>query len=156
MGRYGVAVAVVLLAAIVRWLLDSYLGNTAPLFTFVLAVVVASWYGGYVQAFWQPSLDCCWHGFYSFRRDGHLKFLRPSDIATLTVFLIVGMAIAGFSGTMRSTQVQLRRRERELADFFDNATLGLIGLGRTELFCAQIAPNSTCLVMKLTNMSVTP
>jgi PAS domain S-box-containing protein len=43
---YGIAVSGVLLAALLRAVLDPFLGADLPLFFFVIPVIVAGWYGG--------------------------------------------------------------------------------------------------------------
>jgi signal transduction histidine kinase len=45
--RYGVALLSVALAVGVRFLLDPYLGEHYPFSTFLVAVIVTAWYGGY-------------------------------------------------------------------------------------------------------------
>jgi hypothetical protein len=44
--HYGVAIALVLLAAVVRWLLVPLFGARLPFLTFYPAVAIAAWYGG--------------------------------------------------------------------------------------------------------------
>src|SRR5262245_45547409 len=48
---YGVALAAVLGATALRWLLFSELGMVVPLTTYCAAVMIAAWYGG-----WGPGL----------------------------------------------------------------------------------------------------
>ena len=45
--HYGVAIALVLLAAFVRWLLVPLFGARLPFLTFYPAVAIAAWYGGF-------------------------------------------------------------------------------------------------------------
>ena len=47
----------------------------------------------------------------------------------------------------------LSKRERELADFFENATEGLHKVGPTERSCGQTGPNIACSATRPTNTS---
>ncbi|HKP10511.1 MAG TPA: DUF4118 domain-containing protein, partial [Blastocatellia bacterium] len=44
--RYGVAVVVTALAALLRGLLEPVIGNEFPFITFFLGVAISAWYGG--------------------------------------------------------------------------------------------------------------
>src|SRR5260370_26533760 len=47
---YGVAIAALVAAVLLRWLLDPLMGDTLPLVTLFGAVAVAVWVGGYRPA----------------------------------------------------------------------------------------------------------
>ena len=47
---YGVAIAAVVAAVLLRWLLDPLIGNALPLVTLFGAVAAAVWAGGYGPA----------------------------------------------------------------------------------------------------------
>ena len=114
---YGVAVAAVAAATIVRWLLDPVLGNNVPYITFFLAVVIAAWYGGLRPALLATLLGflLAWALFVPPRFS--LALHSTADFIGLVVFLIVSLAIAGFSGTLRvaerrSAYAEYRFREQ--------------------------------------------
>src|SRR5689334_19187682 len=44
--RYGVAVGVTALAALLRWALEPVIGHDFPFITFFLGVAFSAWYGG--------------------------------------------------------------------------------------------------------------
>jgi PAS domain S-box-containing protein len=108
----AVAVLAVAGAALVRWLLDPFLGDQLPYVTFVLAVVVASWYGGL-----RPGLGAAGLGLllalYAFVPPrGSFAVAPGPHLIGLAATLLVSLAIAGFSEATRVAQRQARRAER--------------------------------------------
>ncbi len=109
---YGAAGASVLVAALVRNLLDPWLGDSVPFITFFPAVVVAAWYGGLRPALLATLLGglAAWllviPPRYSF------AIQHGNDIVGLVLFTLMGCAIAGLGGAMRSAQYRAVEAER--------------------------------------------
>ena len=45
--HYGSALIAVVLATVIRLVLDPFLGDPFPFLTFFIAIIFAAWYGGY-------------------------------------------------------------------------------------------------------------
>ena len=111
-GIYGVTFAAVVVAALIRWLLDPLLGDYVPYPTFFVAVVFAVWVGG-----WRPALFATGLGFllalflfvpprYSF-----LGAHGP-HLLGLAMYVMVSLAIAVFGEAMRVAQRRSLQAER--------------------------------------------
>jgi PAS domain S-box-containing protein len=96
------AVLAVAAATAARWLLDPALGDNVPYLTFLLAIVFSAWYGGL-----RPALLATFLGLFL----AWLLFLQPrysfeihraSDVVGMVLYLMVGLAIASFSGTLHA------------------------------------------------------
>lgn len=121
---YAAVIGSVLLATVVRWLLDPVLGDRLPFITYFLAVLGTTYLGGFRHSMLVAALGLplAWYFFLPDR--GSFRFSSGSDIASLAFYVIVTGAIAAVGG-------RLRRSEYELAEFFENATVGLHWVGPT-------------------------
>src|SRR5262245_34861842 len=111
---YAVAVLVVAVAVLLRFLVDRYLGDHLPFITFFVAVIVASWYGGL-----RPGLLATVLGLplalYFFVPPRH-SFLATSGphLLGLAGYLVVSLAICAFNEAMRVAQRRSRGAEGQL------------------------------------------
>ena len=71
---YGISIAAVAAAVILRWLLDPFLGDTLPLVTLFGAVALAVWIGG-----WLPAAVAAVLGYAAC----HYLFIAPRDVVDL-------------------------------------------------------------------------
>lgn len=99
---FGVAVAAVLLATVLRWILDPFIGERHPFTFFFGAVAVAAWYGGlwpallatllsYLAADWffiSPRFEINWPHNNLDEAIALLSFLFPSLAITITSYLL--------------------------------------------------------------------
>jgi len=119
---YGLTLAAVAVAGIVRWLLDPVLGDHLPFPTFFAAIAFAAWIGG-----WRPALLATALGFLFalfFFIPPRMSVLGTSGphLVGLVVYLIVGLTLAGFGEAMRISQYRLAEQGERL-----RTTLASIG-----------------------------
>ncbi|MBL8037594.1 DUF4118 domain-containing protein [Nitrospira sp. CMX1] len=99
--QYGIALGSTFLAFLVRIIADSYLGDTLPFVTFLLAIAVTTWYGGIGASLTALVLGALvWNWFfvnprYAFSLGSH------GDQADMTVYLTIGVAMIGYAQTWR-------------------------------------------------------
>ena len=110
---YGVALAYLAAAVLLRWLLDPILGDTLPLTTLFGAVGVAVWVGGYRPAFLVVALGylACHYLFIAPR--GQLDLSRAQDVVGLFLYLVSASLIIGFGEALRRARQHSRQGEAE-------------------------------------------
>lgn len=134
---FGLSLCAVALAFWVRWLLDPLVGNLFPYATFVIAVTLSAWIGG-----WRPALLCIFLGIvlaqYFFVPPRYS--LVPVGIqhwGGLLFFLTIGLVIASFGEGMRAAQRRELQTERDVRQQAESLQAGQrqvlesIALGRT-------------------------
>jgi PAS domain S-box-containing protein len=143
--RFGVALVVTLLVAILRWLLVPIIGLEQPLLLFIFAVIAAAWWGGFWSGIIATAASLfvgCWFFMeprYSFAVAG------AADRARGVLFVIVGVATAAVCQSI--VGVLRRSREQEEALHRSNQRLDLVAdsvgvLLRTET--PRAAVNAIC------------
>ena len=103
---YGIGVAAIALAVLLRWLLDPLMGDTLPLVTLFGAVAAAVWLGGYRLAIPVALIGyaACHYLFIPPR--GHLDLSHPSDIVGLVAYLFTCGLIIVFGEVARVAQAK--------------------------------------------------
>jgi PAS domain S-box-containing protein len=121
---YGVAVAVVLAALLIRFAINPLLGPTVPYLQFFPAILIASWYGGFRPGVLAALLSAAAAYIWFLLPVGVLKIPAPVDLFSLTLFVLVGVGIAFLSGSMKAAELA----ERHTSDQW-RTTLTSIGDG---------------------------
>jgi PAS domain S-box-containing protein len=116
--RYALAVASVAVAVALTYLLLLF-NVRLPFAIFYGAVIVAARYGGRIPGLLAVVLSVVASYF----------FVPPGNAASIVVFALVAAFIWFLTQKQRRADAELRRRERELTDFFENATVGLHWVG---------------------------
>jgi len=110
--RYGVAAAAVLIAFLVRYSLDSVLGDKLPFAGFVIATTLVAWYAGF-----GPSIATFATGFllanWYFIPPRHSLWSDRSDIGPNISTLIVGATIILFGRSMHLARQRADAHARE-------------------------------------------
>ena len=110
--RYGIAVAAVVLAAAVKWLVDPALEAESPFLLFVVAIVVGAWFGGLGPGLFATGLALvvCDYLFltplYAFGIDG------PGRLFDLLLFGGVGVAVSALVASMHAARLRSATSER--------------------------------------------
>jgi PAS domain S-box-containing protein len=106
----GLAVAAVIAAVALRWLLDPVLGDALPLVTLFGAVAGVAWFGGYRPAITAALLGyvACWYLFMPTR--GEILPYRIRDLVGLSAYGLTCALIIGFGETMRRAQHRASER----------------------------------------------
>src|SRR4029453_10858631 len=104
----GLAIAAVIAAVALRWLLDPVLGDALPLVTLFGAVAGVAWFGGYRPAITAALLGyvACWYLFMPTR--GEIFPYRIGDLVGLSAYGLTCALIIGFGEVMRRTQQRAR------------------------------------------------
>lgn len=117
LARYGFAIVVVLIAALLREILSPLLGQGVPFILFYPAVAVAAWLGG----FWPGILSTALSGFLSWYvfMPPYLSWtvLNTSAAGQITIFILASLFICLLAeslheATRRATQGETKEREQ--------------------------------------------
>ena len=121
-GAYAVAIAGLVAALLVRWLLDPLMGDTLPLVTLFGAVAAAVWVGGYRPAIVVVILGYLACAYLFIAPRGQLGLDKLGNLVGLVAYLFTCSLIIGFGEATRLAQVRASE-QRELL----RVTLGSIG-----------------------------
>ena len=127
--RYGVALASALAAVAARWLLNPTVGDDAHFAFQYLAVMLAAAAGGLGPALLATLIGAAAVAWLWMPPVYSLAVREPDDLRTLMLFVIVSMGIAWVGARLRQAEAAASRSQRELQDFFDNASLGMHWVG---------------------------
>ena len=105
--RYIAAIGCVATSLGLRYLLSDYLGPNVPYLQFFPAILVASWYGGFGPGVLATALSA-FAALYWFI--GPAGALTVADALTLSLFTLIGIAIASLNGRLREAR-DLARHE---------------------------------------------
>jgi signal transduction histidine kinase len=106
--RYAFAVVAVLLVLLLRWSLQPFLGYQAPMLAFVLAALLAAWYGGLGPGLVATGLSLLAGVYFFIRPTGSFWAEGPENIARLLLFAFIGVAISLLNGRLRSAEREVR------------------------------------------------
>jgi signal transduction histidine kinase len=112
---YAIALAAVLAALLLRYLMNPLLGQQGPYLILSLAVVVAALYGGFGPALFATVLSTS-IGTYFFIGSGtglH-DFLQPQNLSRTVLFLVIGLSIGVIGGRLRTSRHALAESVRQL------------------------------------------
>jgi PAS domain S-box-containing protein len=107
---YGLSIASVAAAVVLRLLLDPILGDTLPLVTLFGAVALAVWIGGYgpaIVATWVGYLAC---SFLFIPPRGYLDLSDATNVVGLTAYLFTCSLIIGLGEAARRAQRRAQER----------------------------------------------
>jgi PAS domain S-box-containing protein len=129
--RYGVAAAVVLVMAAIRFALDPILGAQAPYLPFALAVMVAALFGGPGPGFAATALSVLFTTWLFLEPRHSFALADPHALAGLALFFVVGSLIGLLVGRLRAALVSTAqaeeklRRQSQLVDLSHDAIIAL-------------------------------
>ena len=120
---YGVALAAVTTAAIVRLLLDDVLGTVGSNMPFLLAVTVAAWYGGLKPGVVATGLSILVALQFYVEPDNRWHIADPSDGLRLVLFLLSSLSISAVCESLHRARRRLEheRAIRETGEAFHRA-----------------------------------
>jgi signal transduction histidine kinase/CheY-like chemotaxis protein len=113
---YGGAIAAVLAAILVRWLLDPWLGNTVPFITLFGAVAVAVWLGGWAPAAFATVLGYVIVNFLYIDPVGMLSIDGIPELLQLVLFAGCSAMVIGLGEGMRRARDLYRASDVELRE----------------------------------------
>src|SRR5512133_2543604 len=102
---YGLALLLVVLATVVRWLLDPYMGDTVPYVTYFLAnalVIRFAGVGPSVLAIGLSTLAADWF----FLLPHYTLWSSPAQLVTSGIFCAANLVILALAQAMRRAKVQ--------------------------------------------------
>ncbi len=113
LATYSVAVAALVVAVVLRWLLDAVLGAHLPLVTLFGAVAIAVWFGGYRQALLVVVLGYLACNYLFIEPRGLLGFNTLRNLVGLIAYVVTCAIIISFGEAMRAAQRRFAdQRER--------------------------------------------
>ena len=110
---YLVPILSVLLALNINWLIAPHLSVLPPFLTFLAAVMVTAWYGGFPSALFAIGLSAGVIDYYFIGRQYSFA-LNPGDTATIGLFLLEAIGMAYCIDYLRKNEVRLRQANTEL------------------------------------------
>ncbi|HEY6528709.1 MAG TPA: PAS domain S-box protein [Cellvibrionaceae bacterium] len=128
---YGVAIACLVAAVLLRWMMDPILGDTLPLVTLFGAAGAAVWIGGYRPAFFVAALGYLACNYLFIAPRGQLNLSHAQELVGLFLYLVSALIIIGFGEALRRARQQSRLGEasaRQQAELL-RITLTSIGDG---------------------------
>ena len=112
--EYGVTLATVLMAFLVRWAMDWVLLNNLPFVTFLIAVMVTTWYGGVVASFTAIVLGGLISNWFFVQPRYQFSQVGLVDQAGMVIYLAISFTTVGFIQTWKWAWRQTDRMTKEL------------------------------------------
>jgi signal transduction histidine kinase len=122
-GKYAIALAALLAAVLLRWVLDPILGNSFPLVTLYGAVGAAMWVGGYRPAVLVILVGYLACAFLFIEPRGEFGFTDSRNLVGFLVFFSTTAALVGLAEA-RGRRVK-QESERRLRAIFETAGVSL-------------------------------
>jgi len=111
--RYGVAALVILLAAGVRWVLQSIMGPTPPYVTFYLAIVAAAAFGGLGPGVLATGVGAVL-GIVLADTDAPLELTNLAEQVRLAIYVLSGLGISLIAAAMHGARDAANREAQRL------------------------------------------
>ena len=111
--RYVLPISAVATAIEINWLIAPYLSFLPPFLTFLAAIMLTAWYGGFPSALFAIILSVLSVSFYFIPPSSHLS-LKLADLGPLGFFAIEALAMAYCIDYLRRNENSLRRTNAEL------------------------------------------
>ncbi|MFN7946537.1 MAG: PAS domain S-box protein [Blastocatellia bacterium] len=118
---WAIAIAALVVAVLVRWLLDPWMRDYLPLPTLYGAVALGVWVGGYCPAIVVTILGYLACNWLFIEPRGQFSFDFPRDFIGLIVYLFSCAIIIGFGEARRRAEAALRGSEECLRAFLENS-----------------------------------
>src|ERR1051325_6062352 len=87
---YLIAILSVFLALQTKWLIQPYISSSPPFITFLAAIMVTAWYGGFRPAVFATVLSAVAIDYY-ITHPSHSFLTTLPDLGTLTLFGVIGL-----------------------------------------------------------------
>lgn len=114
--KYGVAPVSILMALLVRWSVDVYLQDSLPFATFLIAVLITTWYGGIGVSLITIVFGGVLSNWFFVQPRYQLSMLGLIDQAGMVIYLTVSFTTVGFIQTWKWAWRKTDRMTRELQD----------------------------------------
>jgi PAS domain S-box-containing protein len=112
--HYGGALVFTVLAVLLRWLLDPWVGDYLPLATLYGAVAIAVWLGGYRPALLAVVLGYLACDWLFIEPRGALGLENARSLIGLVAYLVSCAIIIGFGEALLSSRRRIESRQRDL------------------------------------------
>jgi PAS domain S-box-containing protein len=123
--RYGVAIAIIIAATAVRFVLSPTLGMRAPFLTFYPAVILAALYGGWRAGLLATALSALIVDFFLMESAAPSAAGSPTNIITLLFFVMACAMITLVAEAMHRARGRLVRYQDHLEDLVKDRTAEL-------------------------------
>jgi PAS domain S-box-containing protein len=169
--RYTVAVAAVIIATLIRRLLDPWLGDLFPFAVLFFAVLAVAWYGGFGPAIAASFLGAIASAAFLLPPRGTLAVVGIENQLGLALYVLVSIGMALLGGAMQSARLraerlarvavdqreQLRESEERYREIVENTHEGIWQLdanGHTRFANSRMAEMLHCSAEELRSSSV--
>src|ERR1700709_933326 len=112
MADYGVALIPTAISLFVRWPLWPLLGNAVPQMTFLPAVMIAAYYGGFWPGILATVLSAATANYFVGAQPPAFHFSTANDIAAFVLFILVGAIISALCESLHRVRHHLVAEER--------------------------------------------
>ena len=111
---YGIALASVLMAFLVRWSLDLYLKDDLPFATFLIAVMITTWYGGIGASFITIVLGGLMGNWFFMQPRYEFSMDRLIDQVGMVIYFTISFTTVGFFQTWKWAWRKTEQMARDL------------------------------------------
>jgi PAS domain S-box-containing protein len=125
MAGFGIAIALVALAALIRWLLAGHMGESAPFITFYSAIILATFLGGFWPGVLAALLSSLIAGF-AFMPPMGAFALDSAATLTLLVFLAVSAINIGLVSALNLGMERVLSQHENIRFLIDSAPSGIV------------------------------
>ncbi len=102
--RYGVALLTVVVAALLRLALQPIFGGQGPFVFFVLAVIVAAWFGGRGPGLFATALGAIAGAYLFLEPVNSFAISKPGDKGTAALYILIGIFVSVFVGALQTAK----------------------------------------------------
>jgi PAS domain S-box-containing protein len=102
--RYGVALLAVLAATLIRLTLHPVFGSTGPFVFFIIAVIVAAWFGGRGPGLLATLLGAFTGAFFFLEPAYSFSVAKTADRGNLGLYVLISVVVSLFIGALRSAK----------------------------------------------------
>jgi K+-sensing histidine kinase KdpD len=112
--RYGVALGAVVLALLVKPLINPFLGPESPFLVFISAVLISAWYGGMGPGVLAAVSSCLLTAYFFLPPYHSLEIADPTIRTRVVVFFVEAIVLSALTATARAALKRAELDERHL------------------------------------------
>ncbi|SIO27945.1 PAS domain S-box-containing protein [Singulisphaera sp. GP187] len=141
---YGVALLNIVVSILVQWWFAPVLGGRALYMTFLPAILVAAYLGGFWPGFLATALSALAVTYYFTEPLYSFRVGSATDMSALPLFILIGTVISVLSEALhrawRRIVADERRRADEVLEKFFNLSLDLLCIASTDGYFKRVNP----------------
>ena len=119
--RYFVAVIAVVLALLIKLLLNPLILGDSPFLVFFAAITISAWYGGLGPGIVATTLATLFSATFFLQSFSSVTIANPGNQVQLLLFVLEGGLMSGLSGALRSARLRAEAAVRMHDQFLATA-----------------------------------